>query len=99
MIKLSAQIILAARSDDVEGWMNVLVVVLLAVFWAIWGVLKARAKKNEAEKEEEEPSEISKAAISQGKGLHQNGTGKARGAPKKGKAGAAKIANESQKTG
>jgi flagellar biosynthesis/type III secretory pathway M-ring protein FliF/YscJ len=54
MIKLLAQIILAIRSDDVGGWMNILVVVLLAVFWAIWGILKARAKKNESEDDEEQ---------------------------------------------
>ncbi len=67
MIKLLAQIILAARSDDVGGWMNILVVVLLAVCWAIWGVLKTRARKTETETEEEEPREISEAAISGGK--------------------------------
>ena len=32
--------------------MNILVVVLLAVSWAIWGILRARAKKTEAEDEE-----------------------------------------------
>lgn len=47
-----------------------MVVVLLAVFWAIGGILKARAKKIKAE--EEEPHEISETAISRGK---------ARGAP------------------
>jgi len=54
MIKLLAQIILAIRSDDVGGWMNILVVILLAVFWAIWGILKTRAKKNESEDDEEQ---------------------------------------------
>jgi hypothetical protein len=53
MIKLLARIILSIRSDDVEGWTNILVVVLLAVFWAIWGVLKTKAKKNETEDEEQ----------------------------------------------
>ncbi len=48
-----AQIILAARSDDAEGWMNTLVVVLLVVFWAIGGILKARAKKTKIEDEDE----------------------------------------------
>jgi len=61
--------VLAARSDDAEGWMNTLVVVLLVVFWAIGGILKARAKKTKATEaeDEEEPHEISKAAISRGK--------------------------------
>ena len=45
MSKLLAQIILAGRSDDAEGWMNILIVVVLAVFWAIGGIVKAKAKK------------------------------------------------------
>jgi len=49
-----AQIILAARNEDAEGWMNTLVIVLLAVFWAIGGILKARARKAEAAEEAEE---------------------------------------------
>ncbi|MCJ7728905.1 MAG: hypothetical protein MUO27_03375 [Sedimentisphaerales bacterium] len=53
MDKLLAQIILAARNEDAEGWMNTLVVVLLAVFWAIGGILKARAKKTGAADEDE----------------------------------------------
>jgi hypothetical protein len=48
-----AQTVLAARGDDAEGWINTLVVVLLVVFWAIGGILKARAKKTEAEDEDE----------------------------------------------
>ncbi len=42
---LLAQIILAGRSDDAEGWMNILIVIVLAVFWAIGGIIKAKAKK------------------------------------------------------
>jgi len=56
MDKLLAQIVLAARGDDTERWMNTLVIVLLAVFWAVGGILKARARKAEkAEAEDEEP--------------------------------------------
>jgi hypothetical protein len=57
-----AQIILAARSDDAEGWINTLVIVLLVVFWAIGGILKARAKKTEAEDEGEYGEEPLKPA-------------------------------------
>ena len=49
-----AQIILAARGDDAEGWINTLVIVLLVVFWAIGGILKARTRKAEAAEEDEE---------------------------------------------
>ena len=45
MSELLSQIILAGRSDDAEGYMNILIVVVLAVFWAIGGIIKAKAKK------------------------------------------------------
>ena len=45
MSELLAQIILARRNDDAEGWMNILFVVVIAVFWAIGGIVKAKAKK------------------------------------------------------
>jgi len=45
MSELLAQIILAGRNDDAEGWMNILIVVVLAVFWAIGGIVKAKANK------------------------------------------------------
>ena len=47
MDDLLLQIILARRNDDAEGWMNILIVVVLAVFWAIGGIIKAKAKKDE----------------------------------------------------
>jgi len=52
MNELLAQTILAARNEDIEGWMNILIVVVLAVFWAIGGILKARTKKPEQEQEQ-----------------------------------------------
>jgi len=45
MDDLLLQIILARRNDDTGGWMNILIVVVLAVFWAIGGIIKAKAKK------------------------------------------------------
>ncbi|MGB2865939.1 MAG: hypothetical protein WBC05_21580 [Sedimentisphaerales bacterium] len=45
MSELLAQIILAGRSDDAENWMSILVFVVLAVFWAIGGIVKAKANK------------------------------------------------------
>ena len=52
MSDLLAQIILAGRSDDAEGWMNILFVVVLAAFWAIAGIVKAKAKKSEGRDEQ-----------------------------------------------
>jgi hypothetical protein len=39
------QIVLAGPDDDTQGWMNILFVVVLAVFWVISGIIKATAKK------------------------------------------------------
>jgi hypothetical protein len=54
MEKFAARIILAIRNEDVGGWINILVIVLVAVSWAVWGVLKKKAKKNEAEEDDEQ---------------------------------------------
>lgn len=54
MKELLAQLVLAARNDDVRSWMNILIVVILAVFWAVAGILKARAQKPEQEEEQEQ---------------------------------------------
>ena len=52
MDELLSQLILAARSEDFEGWMNILIVVIIVVFWAVAGILKARGKKPEQEEEQ-----------------------------------------------
>jgi hypothetical protein len=44
MDDLLLQIILARRNDDTESWMNILIVVVLAVFWAIGGIVKAKSR-------------------------------------------------------
>jgi hypothetical protein len=46
MNELLLLIILARRNNDVEGWMQILVFVALAVFWAVGGILKAKANKS-----------------------------------------------------
>ena len=46
------QVILLARSDDVEKWMNILIVVVLAAFWGIANLIKAK-KAQQAGKEEQ----------------------------------------------
>jgi hypothetical protein len=49
---LLAQIILARRSEDADKWMNILFVVVLAVFWALGGILKARKSAQGRQKEQ-----------------------------------------------
>ncbi|MCK4294751.1 MAG: hypothetical protein KAY65_16235 [Planctomycetes bacterium] len=50
---LLAQIILAARGEDMDKWTNVLFVVVLAVFWVVGSIIKAKSKKPEGEEEKE----------------------------------------------
>ena len=52
MNELLAQIILADRNNDIEGWMKILIVVILAVFWALCGIIKARTQKSEESEEQ-----------------------------------------------
>ena len=44
MNKLLTQI-LAARNTDAEGWMNILLVVAIAIFYGLGSIVKARANK------------------------------------------------------
>ena len=97
MDKLLAQIILAARGDDAAGWMNTLVIVLLVVFWAIGGILKARAKKTKIEDEIEDEDEYSEEPL---KPAARPSTAKPRGVavwrpqPQRIRAGAKTLAEE-----
>jgi hypothetical protein len=51
MSNFLAQTIVAA-SDDAEKWMNVMFVVVLALFWLVGGIAKARANKRRAQIEQ-----------------------------------------------
>jgi hypothetical protein len=53
MNELLAQIILARRDSDVENWINILVVVLIAIGYALSSIFKARVRKVEDKDEEE----------------------------------------------
>jgi len=52
MNELLTQIILAARNRDTKGWGNIVFIVVLAVFWVIGGILKARANKKQEGEEQ-----------------------------------------------
>ncbi|MFH1882285.1 MAG: hypothetical protein ABIL62_06200, partial [Planctomycetota bacterium] len=49
-----AQIILAARSRDPDGWMSILVLVLVAAVYGLGTILKVKKGKKEQEQAEEE---------------------------------------------
>ncbi len=42
------QVVLAARDNDIESWTNILFVVVMGIFWALGGILKAKSKANKA---------------------------------------------------
>jgi len=48
-----AQIILAAQRRDTQGWMQILVFVVIAVIYALSSILKAKSNKTELEDEEQ----------------------------------------------
>jgi hypothetical protein len=51
---LLAQIILIAQGEDVGKWTNILFVIVLAMFWVVGSIVKARTKKPEGEEEKKE---------------------------------------------
>jgi hypothetical protein len=55
MSELLAHIIPLARKDDVDSWMNILFVVVLAVFWIVGGIIKAKKNKPKAQDDEQLP--------------------------------------------
>ena len=48
MNALLLQIILARRNDELEGWMQILVFVVLAAFWLVGGIIKVKAIKSKS---------------------------------------------------
>lgn len=52
MNDLLLQMILARRNDDVEGWMNILFIIVLAIFWLVGGIIKAKANKSQTDSKE-----------------------------------------------
>ena len=72
MDNLLAQIILAAQKKDIESWTNILFIVVLAVFYVIGSIIKAKASKREKDKEQpgRKPPELAPGA-GQGPGPFQ----------------------------
>ncbi|MFA5422385.1 MAG: hypothetical protein WC374_00825 [Phycisphaerae bacterium] len=57
---IGQMVILAKPEGDEQAWMQILVFIVLAVFWAIGGIMKARAAKAQ-EKEEPQPKPQSRS--------------------------------------
>jgi len=72
MNELLAQIVPAARnSNDDRGWMNILVLVLLAVFYGLGSILKAKSKKVEQQGEEQLPRKPARKPPGVARGLEK----------------------------
>ncbi len=55
MVYFWAQMVLAARNGDFEGWMQILIVVIMVVVYALSGIIKAaKSRKLEDKKEQEQ---------------------------------------------
>lgn len=52
MSELLAQVIFAARNDDFENWVQILIFVIVAVFYVLGSILKVKAKKVEGQQKE-----------------------------------------------
>ena len=69
MSELLAQIIPLAQKDNVDSWMNILFVVVLAVFWIVGGIIKANKNKREGRQEEQTPLKPAHKPPARSKGL------------------------------
>lgn len=52
-----AQMILGARNDDFEGWMQILLVVIMAVIYGLSGILKSAKSKKFGDEEDQQQGE------------------------------------------
>lgn len=52
---LLSQLILAGPGDDSDGWMNILLVLVLAVFWIVSGIIKATSQKPQDSQKKQPP--------------------------------------------
>lgn len=79
---LIGQIVILAQPDgDENAWMQILVFIVLAVFWAVGGIMKARSAKAQ-EKEEPQPKPQSRSRSTLERYM-QSGVQKARAAQAK----------------
>ncbi|MHC4123017.1 MAG: hypothetical protein ACYSSI_05530 [Planctomycetota bacterium] len=60
MINLLAQAVLAARHKDESDWTQFLVFGLVAVFWIISGIIKAKSGKTDSEQRQQEAAALKK---------------------------------------
>ena len=71
MNALLESIFLAARNIDVEGWMDILVLVIIAVVYGIGSIIKAKGRKLEGQTEEQLPRKPIRRQPAQSKGVRE----------------------------
>ena len=73
MTALSTKLIFAAaaRNNDLEPWMNILFLVVLAVVWAIGGFIKAKTRAPEDEDDQQAPRKPGQKPPARGRGLQE----------------------------
>jgi hypothetical protein len=62
MNNIFAQIILGARGDGIEGWMDILILVFFAVVYGLGAILKSKKKKEKEEAQKLSPEKSKKPA-------------------------------------
>lgn len=55
MTDLLIYLILAQRNNDTEGWVNILFIVVMVVFWIVGGIVKSKARKTGSKPEQNKP--------------------------------------------
>lgn len=68
---LLVQIIFSARNNGIEGWMQILVLVLVVVFYALGSILKSKTKQPEGEAEEQLERKPPGKPLERGRGLQR----------------------------
>jgi len=69
MNALLAQLILAARGNDIEGWWNILILVIVAAVYGLGAILKTKGKKAEGQGEEEQGRKPARKPATGGRGV------------------------------
>lgn len=71
MCPFLSQTIVLARNGDADGWMEILVLVVIAIFWAVGGILKAKANKQKSRIAEEPAAKPPGRPIERARGLRK----------------------------
>ena len=64
-----AQLILVARGNDTEGWMNILILVIIAAVYGLGAIIKTKRKKVEEQVEEELSRKPARKPATGGRGV------------------------------